>query len=200
MLLRLDATGGLGACAPVDAVLLQEDINLFEDPEYLGTEPDALVPDFTSWQDVTIQHSDFCPSPVLGSSYCTPANVNSSGLSAVIWAKGSDLVAQNDLYLFSAQMPRFRFGYFLAGMGSGTTMPPGSQGTLCLTGSQIHRYTGAVASTGPGGAFGLTLDLGAIPGHGAAMSGETWNFQAWFRDKNPGSTSNFTDAISLTLQ
>ena len=78
-------------------------------------------------------------------------------------------------------------------------MPPGSQGILCLLGSKIHRYAGAVANTGPGGAFGLAIDLAAIPGHGAVLSGETWNFQCWFRDSNPSPTSNFTDGISVTF-
>ncbi|MCP3916270.1 MAG: hypothetical protein GY711_12005 [bacterium] len=29
--------------------------------------------------------------------------------------------------------------------------------------------------------------------------GETWNFQCWYRDNNPGPTSNFTDAVSVTF-
>ena len=28
------------------------------------------------------------------------------------------------------------------------------------------------------------------------LAGETWNFQGWHRDHNPGSTSNFTQAVS----
>jgi hypothetical protein len=30
--------------------------------------------------------------------------------------------------------------------------------------------------------------------------GETWSFQAWFRDVNPGVTSNFTDGVAVTLR
>ena len=43
-------------------------------------------------------------------------------------------------------------------------------------------------------------DLTAIPGHGAVVVGETWNFQAWFRDNNPGQTSNSTDGYSILFQ
>ncbi len=32
------------------------------------------------------------------------------------------------------------------------------------------------------------------------VGGESWNFQAWFRDKNPGNTSNFTDGVSVLFQ
>ena len=48
------------------------------------------------------------------------------------------------------------------------------------------------------GALHLKVDLTQLPplGH-AVQPGETWNFQAWFRDKNPTSTSNFTDGLSI---
>jgi hypothetical protein len=29
--------------------------------------------------------------------------------------------------------------------------------------------------------------------------GETWHFQAWYRDANPGATSNLTDNHSVTF-
>jgi hypothetical protein len=32
------------------------------------------------------------------------------------------------------------------------------------------------------------------------LAGETWNFQAWYRDLNPTNTSNFTDGLSVTFQ
>ena len=33
----------------------------------------------------------------------------------------------------------------------------------------------------------------------AVQAGETWLFQLWFRDVNPGNTSNFTDGIAITF-
>ena len=82
-------------------------------------------------------------------------------------------------------------------------MPGGSQGTLCLSGA-VGRYNGPgqVLNSGIAGGFELVLDLNATPtpsGPTAIVSGQSWNFQAWFRDNNPGPTSNFTDAVSVTF-
>ena len=46
------------------------------------------------------------------------------------------------------------------------------------------------------------LDLANTPtpmGNVSVLAGQTWNFQAWYRDNNPGPTSNFTDAVSVTF-
>jgi len=47
----------------------------------------------------------------------------------------------------------------------------------------------------------VELDLQAIPdpvlGWVAVQSGETWNFQGWYRD---GNTSNFTPGLSVVFQ
>jgi hypothetical protein len=32
------------------------------------------------------------------------------------------------------------------------------------------------------------------------MAGETWNFELWYRDNNPGPTSNFSDGLTITFQ
>ena len=44
-----------------------------------------------------------------------------------------------------------------------------------------------------------TPNLAHPPGGVTVGSGETWNFQCWFRDQNPGPTSNLSDAVSLTF-
>ena len=58
-----------------------------------------------------------------------------------------------------------------------------------------------------GGFFGtadVLVDLNDLPqpsGSVAALAGETWNFQAWFRDVAGGAaTSNFSDAWQVTWQ
>ncbi len=138
----------------------------------------------------------------IGTSYCTPAVVNSSGDSAEILALGSELVADNDLLLVAKGMPTNKFGYFLAGLTQGfVPQPPGSQGNLCL-GGQIARFAKQIQSSGLSGAFTIQVDLTSIPTappH-TVLAGETWNFQAWYRDKNPGNTSNFTDAVSVVFK
>ena len=77
----------------------------------------------------------------------------------------------------------------------------GSKGNLCL-GGRIGRYRKDVANSGPAGMLVLALDLTNTPtpsGPVAILSGETWNFQCWFRDNNPNPTSNFTDARAVTF-
>ena len=55
--------------------------------------------------------------------------------------------------------------------------------------------------SGPNGEFTIQVDLTSIPTSPphSVVAGETWNFQAWFRDKNPGSTSNFTNGVAVTF-
>ena len=90
------------------------------------------------------------------------------------------------------------FGYFLVSETQGSVMPPGSDGLLCL-GGKIGRYRSNIR---PGPTFSMQIDLTSIPVNPtqAVLPGETWNFQAWFRDKNPGNTSNFTDGIEIVFQ
>jgi len=135
----------------------------------------------------------------VGVQYCGPAVTNSTGASAEILAVGSDVVADLDLRLVAHQMPANEFGYFLvAGTQGFVVMPGGSQGNLCL-GGVIGRYALLAQSSGPDGQFGIPVDLTQLPSPigTPVLPGETWNFQAWFRDHNPGSTSNFTDGVSV---
>ena len=139
----------------------------------------------------------------IGTNYCGPANFNSSGQSGIIKAFGSDQVGDNDVLLLAKQLPVNQFGYFLNSQTKGfTSSPGGSQGNLCLGGG-IGRYNAAVGSTGATGKLELQLDLTQTPTPGgpvAIQPGETWNFQTWFRDKNPVQTSNFTDGIEISFQ
>ena len=139
-----------------------------------------------------------------GTNYCGPANLNSTGQSAEVSALGSNIVACNLLFLVATDLPPNQFGYFLNSQTQGfVPNPGGSQGNLCLGGS-IGRYNrpGEILSSGAGGTFSLILDLTDTPqptGSVSILPGETWNFQAWFRDNNPGPTSNFTDGVSITF-
>ncbi len=124
---------------------------------------------------------------------------NSSGASAIMDASGSATVADNDLTLEARQLTTFQCGYFLVSQTQAFIQNPGgSQGNLCLGGT-IGRYAQDVKNSDIVGAFSLTIDLTTLPAplNVAVMPGDTWNFQAWFRDDNPGPTSNFTDGLSV---
>ena len=72
-------------------------------------------------------------------------------------------------------------------------------------GGSIGRYVGVgqIRNSGGTGSFAIRLDLNQIPqpnGFVAAQPGETWNFQAWYRDSIGGTaTSNFSNGRTLTF-
>ena len=140
-----------------------------------------------------------------GSNYCGPAVPNSSGTGAQISALGSAVVMKNDVTLVASGLPQNTIGFFLTSRSQGLVIGPGgSQGNLCLGGA-IGRFAapGQIQSSGADGQIVLSIDLAAVPtpsGLANVIAGETWNFQAWYRDSNPGSTSNFTDAVSVTFR
>ncbi|MEZ6015470.1 MAG: LamG domain-containing protein [Planctomycetota bacterium] len=140
-----------------------------------------------------------------GTNYCAPGVANSTGNAAAMGASGSATVANNDLVLEASALPNNAFGFFLTSRTQGMIMNPGgSQGTLCLGGS-IGRYVGAgqIKNSGATGAIQLAVDLTQHPtptGLVSVAPGETWNFQAWFRDSiNGTATSNFTDGLEVTF-
>jgi probable HAF family extracellular repeat protein len=139
----------------------------------------------------------------IGSRYCHSVT-NSTGMGGFTNVTGSNVVAANNLQLGAANLPINSFGFFLTSRDRGSLYPVNnSQGRLCL-GGFIGRYVGPgqIKNSGTAGAFTLPIDLTLMPqpfGGIPAQSGDTWNFQAWYRDANPQSTSNFTDAVSVNL-
>ncbi|MEL6715782.1 MAG: hypothetical protein AAFP86_18520 [Planctomycetota bacterium] len=138
------------------------------------------------------------PSLDLGSSYCATAPNSTLGTGR-LRALGSASVAANDVTLSVTDLPIGQFLLFLAATEQAfVPNPGGSAGNLCLGGS-IGRFLGPgqVQSSQASGTVRLALDLGAIPGPSSLLSvqaGETWNFQAWYRD---GGGSNFTEAVAV---
>ena len=113
----------------------------------------------------------------------------------LIDVSGSFSVADNFLELEAIRMPANKLGYFLTSTGTNVFVPPGAEGNYCLGGAPLVRLLPPALNTGAAGEFSNVQDLTFIP----VQVGETWNFQAWFRDQNPGNTSNFTDAVSVTF-
>ncbi len=140
----------------------------------------------------------------LGSNYCT-ATANSSGQGGSMGAFGSAQVSVNDLTLTASSLPPNQFGIFAVAPFEGFVPGAGgtSNGNLCLAGT-IGRYVGPgqIVNSGASGEFQISIDLTAIPqgaGTVSTSAGQTWSFQAWFRDQ-VGLGSNFTDGISITFQ
>ena len=140
-----------------------------------------------------------------GSTYCSPAVANSTGLPALIEGRGSAVLANDDFRLLASQLPPNAAGFFLCSRTPGIVFQPGgSQGNLCLSG-QIGRVVGGqILFSGVFGSFATDVDLGALPtptGSVPAVAGETWHFQAWYRDAVGGqTTSNFSDGWEFTWQ
>ena len=136
-------------------------------------------------------------------SYCGPAVPNSTGQSAALQVAGCSTLFGNNLDLLASRMPLNQLGIFLVSRTSGMSPFGGSsQGLLCLS-APLGRFVSQAASTGPSGTLELQVDLTSLPVGilgAAAMPGESWYFQAWFRDANPGSTSNTTQGISVFVQ
>ena len=140
----------------------------------------------------------------IGTNYCGPANLNSTGQSAVISAFGSTFASKKFVTLTASQLPLNVFGYFLnSDVQDFKPFPPGSNGNLCLGGG-IGRHVKQVANSGAAGELVIKVDLTALPrpnGTHSVVAGETWNFQCWFRDTVGGmTTSNFTDGIEILFQ
>jgi len=143
----------------------------------------------------------------LGTNYCRPAVQNTSGSTGVMGATGSRFVANDNLTLRAAGLPANQFGFFLASQTQGfVANPGGSQGHLCLAGT-IGRYVGAgqIKNSGANGRFELAIQPSQTPAGSVFVSilaGQSWNFQAWFRDTGPQGQpwSNFTDGLTVLFQ
>lgn len=139
----------------------------------------------------------------LGSPYCQATTPNSAGNLATLSGEGNLYVSENTLQLVAQGLPHNQFGYFLVGSSQGSTAISGSQGLLCVSG-QFGRFNrpGQIGFSGSAGTLTLAVDLGNLPTFpaSAVQPGETWNFQAWYRDQNPGATSNFSEALGIMFQ
>ncbi|MDF1838828.1 MAG: FG-GAP repeat protein, partial [Planctomycetota bacterium] len=137
--------------------------------------------------------------------YCEPSVMNSTGFGGVILASGSVRVGDNRFYLGAAQIPVDSFGYFLCSL-SRDYVPGamGSEGTMCVGGANlVARKVFTIGQAPDYGFIASQIDLTQIPlpsGPVQVAPGETWHFQCWYRDRNPGPTSNFTSALSVSFE
>ncbi|MEZ6015564.1 MAG: hypothetical protein R3F49_10650 [Planctomycetota bacterium] len=151
--------------------------------------------------------------PPLGFTYCS-SNPNSTGNVGFLGVSGSASVQDDLLRIEASELPPNAFAFVLASLTQGQVLNPGgSQGVLCLGGA-IGRFNSLVGAADGAGFYSIctqgcpanrTFSLAAIPqpnGAIAAQPGDTWSFQAWYRDTSPGgaATSNFTSGFQLTFQ
>ena len=134
------------------------------------------------------------------------ANANSTGSVARMSASGSLTASDNDVTIHAQSLPQNSAAFFLTSQTqSFVPNPGGSEGNLLLLGN-IGRYVGPgqIQNAGSNGIISLALDLNQIPqptGFVSAVAGESWNFQAWYRDVGTaGAVSNFTNGLAVSFE
>lgn len=136
--------------------------------------------------------------------YCSPAIANSTGASAALEALGEVDVTLNTFGLRASALPPGQTTLFLVSRDElGPTMVPGSVGNLCL-GGDVGRMLATLQSATAMGTAQAAVDLTGVP-QGAGLTpivaGETWRFQAWYRDAVlTQNVSNFTDALRVRFE
>ncbi|MEZ6019314.1 MAG: hypothetical protein R3F17_04195 [Planctomycetota bacterium] len=157
----------------------------------------------------------------VGTAYCDPANANSTGGPAVLSGSANPGVGAG-VHLELTGGPTGELGYFLVGTGAelAPTVPLGN-GLLCLSvgaGNSLGRYNvagtdfnsiglfdagGVLQNLGGTSTVGSGFDLPTtipITGSPTIMAGDTWHFQAWFRDTPSGvGQSNSSNGLTVTF-
>lgn len=134
----------------------------------------------------------------IGSTYCSPATVNSSGRAGKILARGSVVAADDYLILEAKDLPTHQLGYFLIGDRRVVHPQPGSSAGILCVGGGLTRILPPALNSGSDGGFRYALGTTQVPGIGSIVAGQSWNFTTWFRDA--GQASNFTDAVGIAFQ
>jgi hypothetical protein len=139
----------------------------------------------------------------LGTNYCT-ATPNFTGVAGRMSARGSNQLAANNVTLEARQLTPNSMGSFVCSLDRGWTPAVGGGiGALCL-GGNVGRFDTFVLPTGSLGQIELQINLTQLPQSGGSVSvavGESWCFQAWYRDRLGNQpTSNLTDGLEVTFQ
>lgn len=133
---------------------------------------------------------------------CRPAIPNSTGEAAELIAFGDRSVGAPLFELQGRHLPVGTAALLLVGPDAASVPGAGGgAGTFCI-GGQVGRYVHQVRTADEDGLVNFAASAGALPGPKglrAALPGETWRFQVWYRDAQPlgGITSNLTDAVAV---
>jgi hypothetical protein len=128
----------------------------------------------------------FCASGApCGNTDASAGCANSTASGALLSASGSASVGADDLVFTATSVPTNKNGIFY--MGGGTAQIPFGDGQQCVVagGTGIFRYA-PVQNSGPTGTLvlgpGIVARSQSFAPAGRIQAGQTWNFQAWFRD------------------
>jgi hypothetical protein len=193
-----DLTGAGGDPQPVTGTITQLGTNIsFSIPlsaDFDFTDPSSGTTASMTLSGVLVGNYDCAPA----TDYCA-SNANSTGQVASFSASGSTRIQDNAMLFDVVNLPTNKFGYFL--MSNTQASVPnfgGSQGVLCL-GSPLVRFAGNVLNSGAGGVMSFSPDMTSLPGSVEFDIGASWNFQLWYRDNNPGSTSNTSNGLQVVF-
>jgi len=130
-----------------------------------------------------------CPSP---SNVCM-SSINSTGGMAIMGYAGSNDISNNDFVLNSVGLPPNKTGLFF--FGQNQALVPFGNGWRCV-GSPIYRLPPTTSNMF--GDLTWSLDLNSLPSGVQFQSGQTWYFQAWYRDPAAGGANfNASDALQV---
>ena len=141
--------------------------------------------------------------PAIGTQQC-PGVPNSTGRPATLCGRGSDIPADDQVFLYVVDLPSFSAGYFVTSpLSDFEPTPGGSMGNLCL--DTPGRYNFDARFTGASSAVFYQPDLPNTPiaggSFGPILSGTTQYWQYWYRDAVGGmAVSNFSSALRVDFQ
>lgn len=120
--------------------------------------------------------------------------------------QGSPRIVDGPLQLHGRWLPPNTFVIpLVARSNRQRAMIPFTSSVMCLGGGPVGRLASGVGMTNGAGVFQAALDPLAMPtpnGPVAALPGEQWNVQLWYRDVQNGGLvqSNFSSAVRLELR
>ena len=125
-------------------------------------------------------------------SYCSTAP-NSVGGGALMDSSGSYSVSLNDTSLIATDLPPNQFGLFF--YGPNQIQISFGNGFRCIGGG-VKRFR--IQQANILGVATRAIDLTDLPDNGEILSGETWQFQFWYRDPmGGGSQFNLSDGLFI---
>jgi len=130
-----------------------------------------------------------CPSPA---NVCMSA-INSTGQMALMNYSGTNDISNNNLTLIALGLPANKTGLFF--FGQNQTLVPFGNGWRCVA-APIYRLP--ATSSNMFGDMSWPLNLNSLPSGAQILSGQTWYFQAWYRDPAAGGANyNASDALQV---